>query len=70
MTDNVEVLGAPHRTYERERDWMDVPRPYNPTARNVIDFSPKLLQCAMCGRRTHRASQCPMRPRQGRPPAD
>jgi hypothetical protein len=62
MTDNIEVFPGAHRSYDEDRDWM-VPNEGRPYNANVVTFSPKLLQCSVCGQRTHRASQCPLRPR-------
>ena len=64
MSDNIEVFPGAHREYSDDRDWI-VPNEGRPYA-NVVTFSPKLLQCTICGSRNHRASSCPSRPRKDR----
>lgn len=58
---NVELFPGAHRSYDEDRDWM-VPNEGHPY-RNVVEFAPKLLHCALCQSRHHRAASCPSRPR-------
>lgn len=66
MSDNVEILEVVQRQYDESRDWLvtdDMPPRHNA---QVIPFTPKFMQCTICSARTHRASQCPQRPRPAR----
>lgn len=65
MSDNVELFPGEHRTYAEEHDWLTPET--GRASRNVVTFSPKFLQCSVCGRRTHRASACPSRLRSPKP---
>ncbi len=60
---NIEILETPHREYDADRDWLVPDQGLRKPTAKVITFSPKLLQCFICGQRTHRSSSCPLRPR-------
>ena len=63
---NGEILDVPHREYADDRDWL-VPEAGLRRSAEIVRFTPKFLMCSICNSNNHRASQCPSRPREGRP---
>jgi hypothetical protein len=58
---NIEIFPGEHRTHER--DWL-VDTHGRRRGADIVSFTPGLLQCSICGGRTHRANSCSKRPRE------
>ncbi len=63
---NVEILDVVRREYDDTRDWLVPDNGLRRRPAEIVQFTPKFLQCSICNSRNHRASACEKRPREGR----